>query len=369
MRVFLSYAREDHVAADEVTRWLDDKGVAFYDFRKPARHGGRFATSRLDALAMADSILILLSSSLLTSEWCKQDLSMGLEQMLTRSNPDATFLHVLQVADVPKTYEGRLREFDWLDCTTPGGFKSALQELSYRLGVERRPSPEIDDHGYQTLIKPGLPSVIAEPAPVLSEPSAVPDHAADDRTKKVMVICGPDSQANSALFDCLRAMGLQPQEWGQLIQQSQIRSPYIGAVLDGAFMNVQAVVALFTPDEYVTTRASHETGKDGWRLQATPNVLIAAGMAFATHPSETILLVLGDQELPSDLSEQHFIRLDGTGAAIKSLADRLTTAGCAVELDGTDWLNPARFPSRDDVKSRPARLKKPPEGQAPRTSR
>jgi hypothetical protein len=129
----------------------------------------------------------------------------------------------------------------------------------------------------------------------------MPSDKADDKHKKVMVIYGHDEEANTALFDCLRAMGLKPQEWGQLIQQSQVGSPYIGAVLDEAFKNVQAVVAFFTPDEHVITRASYAAGQDRWRLQARPNVLIEAGMALATHPRETILLVLGNQELPSDL--------------------------------------------------------------------
>jgi predicted nucleotide-binding protein len=147
-------------------------------------------------------------------------------------------------------------------------------------------------------------------------------------------------------------MGLKPQEWGQLIQQSQVGSPYIGAVLDEAFKNVQAVVAFFTPDEHVITRASYTAGGDNWRLQARPNVLFEAGMALATHPRETILLVLGNQELPSDLSGRHFIRLDGTGMPLKNLGDRLKTAGCAVELEGNDWLNPRRFPNRDDIPAR-----------------
>jgi predicted nucleotide-binding protein len=195
----------------------------------------------------------------------------------------------------------------------------------------------------------------------------MPSEKSDDKHKKVMVIYGHDEEANRALFDCLRAMGLQPQEWGQLIQQIQVGSPYIGAVLDEAFKNVQAVVAFFTPDEHVITRANYAAGQDKWRLQARPNVMIEAGMALATHPRETILVVLGEQELPSDLSGRHFIRLDGTGIPLKSLGDRLKTAGCAVELDGTDWLNPGRFPNRDALQPRPTRRRRPPETDAHRS--
>jgi predicted nucleotide-binding protein len=371
MKVFLSYASEDSAAADQITRWLDAKGVAFYDFRKPARHGGRFATSRPEAIAAADFFLVLLSPSLLGSEWCKQDLEMGIrqEQVLGRGEPDSPFIYALQVADVPEQYDGELRKYDWMDLISPGRTESALRELSYQLGIERRP-PGKADPGYRAIRNRSMPSPVTEPADTPDERTAMPSDRADDKHKRVMVIYGHDEEANMALFDCLRAMGLKPQEWGQLIQQSQIGSPYIGAVLDEAFKNVQAVVALFTPDEHVIPRASYAAGQDRWRLQARPNVLIEAGMALATHPRETILLVLGNQELPSDLAGRHFIRLDGTGIPIKNLGDRLRSAGCAVELGGTDWLNPGRFPNRDTIQARiPARRPKPPGGDAPRAGR
>lgn len=358
MKVFLSYASEDGAAADQVAKWLDDKGAAFFDFRKPARHGGRFATSRSEAMAEADFFLVLLSPSLLDSKWCKQDLAMGLALLRTRTAPDTSFVQVLQVADVPAEYEGELRIYDWMDFTSPSRAESALRELSYRLGIERRPSGT-QETGNPTIVNRGVPRPVAEPALKSGERTAVPSDKPDSKHKKVMVIYGHDEEANRALFDCLRAMGLQPQEWGHLIQQSQIGSPYIGAVLAEAFKNVQAVVAFFTPDEHVITRTSYAIGQDKWRLQARPNVMIEAGMALATHPRETILVVLGEQELPSDLSGRHFIRLDGTGMPLKNLGERLKTAGCAVELDGTDWLNPERFPNRDTLQPRPARRRKP----------
>src|SRR5690349_15693981 len=116
-----------------------------------------------------------------------------------------------------------------------------------------------------------------------------------------MVIYGHDKEANDALFDWLRAIGLQPREWRQLISASGIASPYAGQVLDRAFEQAQAVVAFFTPDEHVIASGVAE-GEKVWRLQARPNVLIEAGMALVTHPERIILVVLGTQELPSDLS-------------------------------------------------------------------
>jgi predicted nucleotide-binding protein len=367
MKVFLSYASEDSAAAAQIAEWLDAKGVAFYDFRSPARHGGRFATRRPDAIEAADFFIVLLSTGLLQSEWCRQDLEIAerREQLPVGGDPGTTFIQVLQVAHVPQQYEGELRRFGWLDVMTASLAESSLRELAYRLGIERRPAITAGSR-FQAVTHRGTPAPVperADRAERADQAATAPGDRTDDKHKRIMVIYGHDEEANSALFDCLRAMGLKPQEWGQLIQQSQVGSPYIGAVLDEAFKSVQAVVAFFTPDEHVITRTSYASGQDSWRLQARPNVLFEAGMALATHPRETILLVLGNQELPSDLSGRHFIRLDGTVIPLKNLGDRLKTAGCAVELDGNDWLNPARFPNRDSIQARIGKRRRPPSGE------
>lgn len=163
--------------------------------------------------------------------------------------------------------------------------------------------------------------------------------------KAVMVIYGHDRQANDALFAWLRAIGLQPREWSQLIRASGSASPFIGEVLDKALRDVQAVIAFFTPDEYVTAAG---TGHGRGRLQARPNVLIEAGMALVTHPTRTIIAVLGDQELPSDLAGRHYVRLSHTDVEpLNDLAGRLGDAGCDIDLSGSDWLHPGRFPDRE----------------------
>jgi predicted nucleotide-binding protein len=172
--------------------------------------------------------------------------------------------------------------------------------------------------------------------------------------KAVMIIYGHDDEANNAMFSWLRDIGLQPQEWSQLIDLSDSASPYIGNVLERTFESVQAVVALFTPDEFVRERDTRPGTTRPWRFQARPNVLIEAGMALVTHPDRTILVILGPQELPSDLAGRHYIRLDGTSGPLNDMASRLKSAGCEVDQSGTRWLDPSRFPDRDHIPTRPS---------------
>jgi predicted nucleotide-binding protein len=172
--------------------------------------------------------------------------------------------------------------------------------------------------------------------------------------RAVMVIYGHDREANDALFAWLRAIGLEPREWSQLVGSSGSASPYIGEVLKSAFQEVQAVVAFFTPDEHVRGRDALRAANKTWRLQARPNVLIEAGMALITHPDRTVLVTLGLSELPSDLGGRHYVQLDGTVKPLNDLASRLEGAKCVVDRSGSDWLDPEKFPRRDQVVSQPA---------------
>jgi predicted nucleotide-binding protein len=191
----------------------------------------------------------------------------------------------------------------------------------------------------------GLPGSRAQEEKVV-EPPRAHDPAS------VMVVHGQDEEATAALFNWLRAIGLRPREWSQLVAGTRSGSPFIGEVLDHAFQEAQAVVALFTPDEHVGLRGELTNRAVEWRLQARPNVLFEAGIAFATHPAQTVLVVLGDQDLPTDLAGRHYVRL-GNATALHELAKRLETAGCPVDLSGQDWLDATRFPDRSGTEASP----------------
>lgn len=169
-----------------------------------------------------------------------------------------------------------------------------------------------------------------------------------------MVIYGHDTEANNALFGWLRRIGLKPLEFNELVQATGTATPYTGDAVRKAFDIAQAVVAFFTPDEHVLDRWSEPGRDDGWRLQARPNVLIEAGMALVTHPDRTLFVLLGAQELPSDLAGRHYIQLSHHDPRpLHELATRLQRAGCGTDLSGTSWLDPHLFPDRSSVSAQP----------------
>lgn len=161
-------------------------------------------------------------------------------------------------------------------------------------------------------------------------------------SRNVFVIHGRDERLRKGMFDFLRSLDLNPMEWSQAVHLTGSGTPYVGEVLDAAFANAQAVVVLFTPDDLArlrpelcgTKEPDHETGMTP---QARPNVLFEAGMAMAREPKRTIFVEIGQLRPFSDAGGRHMLRMDNSATKRNELATRLKTAGCPINLSGTDW--------------------------------
>ena len=167
---------------------------------------------------------------------------------------------------------------------------------------------------------------------------------------KIFVVHGRNEQIRADFFSFLRAIGLNPIEWSQAVKMTGIGAPYIGEVLDAAFDEAQAVIVLLTgDDEARLNQVFHSQSEKEYETkltpQARPNVLFEAGMAFGRNPNRTILVELGAQRPFSDVAGRHIVHLNNTSKKRQELAQRLETAGCPVELTGTDWHQIGNFDS------------------------
>jgi len=167
----------------------------------------------------------------------------------------------------------------------------------------------------------------------------VAEPAVDARS--VFVVHGRNEALRRAMFDFLRSINLSPMEWSHAVQLTGEGSPYIGQVLDAALSNAAAIVVLMTPDEiaYLQPQYGHGDGDPETKPapQARPNVLFEAGMALGRDPRRTVLVEVGEVRPFSDVAGRHAIRLTNDFAHRQELANRLATAGCEVDLKGTDW--------------------------------
>ena len=166
-------------------------------------------------------------------------------------------------------------------------------------------------------------------------------------SRSVFVVHGRNEPLRKSMFDFLRSINLSPMEWTAAVELTGEGSPYIGQVLDAAFDHATAVVVLMTPDEvaYLQPRYGHSESDPETQPapQARPNVLFEAGMALGRDAKRTVLVEVGEVRPFSDVAGRHAIRLSNSPASRQALANRLRTAGCAVDLNGTDWHDTGDF--------------------------
>jgi len=168
----------------------------------------------------------------------------------------------------------------------------------------------------------------------------------DRRT--AFVVHGRDRDRNAAVYRFLRAIGLDPLEWGALVTEA-IRdggggNPQIFDIVRAGFHRAFGAIAVFTPDDDARLRERLHRPSDGadeteLRGQPRANVLLETGYALCYAPERTLIVTLGDVRLPTDLTGMHQICLDGSPAKRMQLVDRLRSMGFDVRTDGQDWLD------------------------------
>ena len=160
----------------------------------------------------------------------------------------------------------------------------------------------------------------------------------------VFVIHGRNDRIRDGVFAFLRAIGLNPREWSVLLSNSGSGAPYIGDILERAFAEARAVVAVLTPDDLTYLRCDlqgpHDPGYEKTPTgQARPNVLFEMGMAFGREPKRTVIVTVGTLRPFSDASGLFVVRLGNDSSSRTQLANLLQACECAVDRTGTDWLN------------------------------
>jgi len=169
------------------------------------------------------------------------------------------------------------------------------------------------------------------------------------RGNSVFVVHGRNEAIRRALFQFLRAVGLNPIEWRKAIELTGKPSPYVGEILDAAFRHAVAVVVLFTPDDEARLKSEFLNRRDRadereLTGQARPNVLFEAGMAFGRNPDATVLVQVGELRSMSDIAGRHIVHLTNAAESRQELVIKLANAGCNVATEGkTDWLSEGDF--------------------------
>lgn len=167
--------------------------------------------------------------------------------------------------------------------------------------------------------------------------------------RSVFVVHGRSLRARDAMFEFLKALGLQPLDWARAMHSSGRPSAHISDILAAAFSEAQTILVLFTGDDKGRLRKRFQRkGDPQYETEETPqprlNVIFEAGMAFGHCPKRTILVQLGHKMRPfSDISGIYVIAFDGSRKSRELLIDQLKLAGCGVSVETEAWLTAGDF--------------------------
>ena len=159
--------------------------------------------------------------------------------------------------------------------------------------------------------------------------------------RNLFVIYGRNKKVKEDIFKLLRWVDLRPYEWSTIVELTGEGTPTIYQSIDKAMDNVQAVIALFTPDDKVQLKEElleKDEISEKNTYQPRPNVLFETGLAFGKDKKKTILVEVGKIRNITDLDGFNRVRLDGTFEKRKELINRLETLGCKIDRN-SNWEN------------------------------
>jgi len=148
-------------------------------------------------------------------------------------------------------------------------------------------------------------------------------------TKSVFVVHGRDTRPVEVVEQFLVYVGLRMMSWSEAREHTGVPQPTTYDIVRAGMTSAAAIVVIFSPDDEARLRPEFwEDGREE-RPSGQPrqNVLLEAGMAFASAPERTIFVQSATTRPISDISGFNWVKLDGTWGSREDFVKRLQTAG------------------------------------------
>ena len=183
-----------------------------------------------------------------------------------------------------------------------------------------------------------------------------PESHGRDR-RKVFVVHGRDDANTIALLEFLRALGLNPKVYEDVVRRMPKGSPHVEEVLDECFRTGKVVIILMTPDETAELQSYCHRPRDPEHEtkglpQPRPNVVLEAGVALARNRDQTILVHIGGIRRISDLDGHDVTYFNDEVSFRERLAQKLHALGCDVERN-EGWDRAGVFKAREPLSPAP----------------
>jgi len=178
------------------------------------------------------------------------------------------------------------------------------------------------------------PSPRPDPAPALAQEEPVPTAPSPQRDlSRVFIVHGRDMRPVAVLEQFLVFIGLRAMPWSEARALTGKPSPTTYEIVKAGMAGAGAVVVIFSPDDQARLDPRLAPGEPEERPmgQARQNVILEAGMAFATDPQRTVFVQSERTRPISDIDGFNWVPLDGTWDRRQDLYSRLRDAGARVE--------------------------------------
>jgi predicted nucleotide-binding protein len=176
----------------------------------------------------------------------------------------------------------------------------------------------------------------------------MPASSSAGQGRRVFVVHGRDRSARDAVTALLKAFDLKVITWRDAAAHAGGGTPYTGDIVAAGMDMADAVVVLLTPDDIGYVRPMFR-GEDDQPHEAEPtgqarlNVIFEAGMAVARDRNRVVLVAVGNVRKMSDIEGLNLIRMHDGIECRKDLAQRLRSAGLAVDDSGEEWRTAGNF--------------------------
>lgn len=182
------------------------------------------------------------------------------------------------------------------------------------------------------------------------------------RSRRVFVVYGRSSAEREAMYEFLRALGLEPIDWLRAKELAKVPAPTIFQVVDAGMRNAKACIVLITGDDLAYLRAGLRAKDDPEyerkpTPQARPNVIFEAGMALGRYPESTILVRFGNVRPFSDVGGFCMIDYKDDRSFRKELRLALETAQCQMDASATGWRRAGKFGAEASARGKAAGAK------------
>lgn len=164
---------------------------------------------------------------------------------------------------------------------------------------------------------------------------------------KVFVVHGRDMRPVEVIKQYLLYLGLHMMPWSEAVRLTGESQPHTYDVVKAGMDGSAAVIVIFSPDDEARVKPDFSSEGDPDRNvqgQARQNVLLEAGMAFATERRRTIFVKSAPTRDISDIAGFNWVKLDARWDSRKDLKNRLESAGAAVRPGDYDLLDSSSGP-------------------------